>query len=237
MRDAGLCCALATVLCPCSRALHPARGGGGLPAVHAALVLQPKSRRVPALRLQRLPGQPQPLRQPGGVRAPLQAARGDRWAQHSYQRWRHRTWCRAWCHLASPHRCWQRGRTAAGGVAWRSLQERGAISDVSSCCSWVFPFMSVLFPVKGEISIKWEHDLPIRLLSAFQTRALLGCWLNFLTYLLPKGQLLAPCSFFGRPELRVGTVGPLPQAQRLKSPRLWAALVSLLGSVQPAPFE
>lgn len=67
MRDAGPCCALTVALCPCSRALPPAHGGGGLPAVHTALVLQPKSRRVPALRLQRLPGQSQPLRQPGGV--------------------------------------------------------------------------------------------------------------------------------------------------------------------------
>uniref|UniRef100_A0A803YHB7 BPTI/Kunitz inhibitor domain-containing protein n=1 Tax=Meleagris gallopavo TaxID=9103 RepID=A0A803YHB7_MELGA len=30
-----------------------------------------------------------------------------------------------------------------------------------------------------EISIKWQHNLPICLLSAFQTRALLGCWFDF----------------------------------------------------------
>lgn len=52
---------------PRRRALQPAAGRGGLPALHAAVVLQPKSHRVPALRLQRLPGQPQPLRQQGGV--------------------------------------------------------------------------------------------------------------------------------------------------------------------------
>lgn len=87
------CCCL-----PRSGALQPAAGRGRLPALHAALVPQPEGRRVPALRLQRLRGKQQPLRQPGGVRAALRAAPRGRYARHGpAQRWHRQPWQR-------PHR-------------------------------------------------------------------------------------------------------------------------------------